>query len=64
MQVLASSTALQCLRIGVKVNRSQNICVNVDVLKGSYKLQWQQLIFIEGISKSWNLYALTYQSSQ
>lgn len=38
MQVLTSSTALQCLRIGVKINRSQNTCVNVDVLKGRYNI--------------------------
>lgn len=35
MKFIASSIALQCLTIVVKVNRSQNICVNVDFLKGS-----------------------------
>lgn len=35
MKFIASSIALQCLTMGVKVNRSQNICVNVDFLKGS-----------------------------
>lgn len=34
-EAIASSIALPCLGIGVKVNRSQNISVNVDFLKGS-----------------------------